>query len=140
MKLRTILAVTALAALGGTACERAARETGAPPPGTPPAGGQAATPVTAPPGPPPDELATRLPASEIRASLPPLPMVPFAPPRSSEVVRIAYEFAAVHPEVLKYVPCFCGCEQSGHQHNESCFVSRRAADGRVLEWDAHGLG
>jgi len=67
-------------------------------------------------------------------------MVSFAPPRSPDVVRAAYEFAALHPEVLKYVPCFCGCEQSGHQHNESCFVSRRAADGRILEWDDHGLG
>ena len=27
----------------------------------------------------------------------------------------AYSFAAEHPEILSYVPCFCGCERAGHQ-------------------------
>lgn len=61
-------------------------------------------------------------------------------PRPRDYVAAAYEFAALHPEVLKYVPCFCGCEQSGHQHNESCFVASRDAQGRVVSWDTHGMG
>jgi hypothetical protein len=61
-------------------------------------------------------------------------------PRPRDYVVAAYEFAALHPEVLKYVPCYCGCEQAGHQHNESCFVASRDADGRVTSWDAHGMG
>ena len=89
-------------------------------------------------GPPPSELATRLPADAIRSSLPELPLMPA--PRPRDYVVAAYEFAALHPEVLKFVPCYCGCERSGHQHNESCFVANRDADGRVVSWDAHGMG
>ena len=70
----------------------------------------------------------------------PLPSIPSsvnagAPP---DVVRAVYEFAARRPDVLRYVPCFCGCERNGHQDNEDCFVASRAADGRP-EWDRHGL-
>jgi hypothetical protein len=54
--------------------------------------------------------------------------------------RAVYQFAAEHPEILKYVPCYCGCESTGHPHNESCFVKRRDAQGNVAEWDTHGYG
>ena len=40
------------------------------------------------------------------------------------MVRAAYQFAAEHPEVLSYVPCFCGCERGGHRGNDDCFVKR----------------
>jgi hypothetical protein len=56
------------------------------------------------------------------------------------VVQEVYEFAARHPEVLQYVPCYCGCQREGHTGNHDCFVKSRAADGRILEWDAHGFG
>jgi hypothetical protein len=55
-------------------------------------------------------------------------------------MRAIYDFAAQHPEVLKFVPCYCGCESSGHPHNESCFVKSRDAQGNVREWDTHGYG
>jgi hypothetical protein len=73
-------------------------------------------------------------------SVPPLPNVGFAPVRSMDIVRATYDFAAQHPEVLKYVPCFCGCGSQGHKANESCFVARRDPKGNVLEWDTHGFG
>lgn len=73
-------------------------------------------------------------------SVPPLPSVGFAPVRPMDVVRATYDFAAQHPEVLKYVPCFCGCGSQGHKANESCFVARRDPKGNVLEWDTHGFG
>jgi hypothetical protein len=72
-------------------------------------------------------------------ALPPLPNPGFAPARPMEVTRMAYEFAARHPEVIKYVPCYCGCERSGHMSNESCFVQSRDARGGVT-WDMHGWG
>jgi hypothetical protein len=72
-------------------------------------------------------------------SLPPLPFQSFAPPRPPQVVQAAYRFAAEHPEILSYVPCFCGCERAGHQGNEDCFVKARNAKGDVTEWDPHGL-
>jgi hypothetical protein len=72
-------------------------------------------------------------------TLPPLPVQAYAPPRPPDVVRAAYVFAAEHPEVLSYVPCFCGCERAGHRGNEDCFVSGRDANGDVTEWEPHGL-
>ncbi len=71
---------------------------------------------------------------------PPIPNPGFAPGRPVDQARAVYQFAAEHPEVLKYVPCYCGCESSGHPHNESCFVKRRDAKGNVVEWDPHGYG
>ena len=43
-----------------------------------------------------------------------------APP---EIVE-AYAFAARHPEVLEYMPCYCGCERESppHRSNYDCFV------------------
>ena len=72
-------------------------------------------------------------------NLPPIPFQGYPPPRPPEVVAAAFHFAAEHPEVLSYMPCFCGCERSGHKGNHDCFVKSRAANGDVLEWDEHGL-
>ena len=74
-----------------------------------------------------------------QANLPPLPTQAFAPPRPMNVVREAYLFAAEHPEVLSYVPCFCGCERGGHKGNHDCFVANRDQKGDVIEWEPHGL-
>jgi hypothetical protein len=73
-------------------------------------------------------------------TMPPIPTLGYSPGRPVEITRAAYKFAAEHPEILKYVPCYCGCESSGHPHNESCFVKRRDAKGNVTEWDTHGYG
>ena len=74
-----------------------------------------------------------------QTNLPPIPFQGYTPPRPVEVVTSAYEFAAAHPEILSYVPCFCGCEQAGHQGNHDCFVKSRDAQGNVVEWDEHGV-
>ena len=79
-------------------------------------------------------------STAVRKSAPPLPNVGFAPVRPMDVVRATYDFAAQHPEILNYVPCYCGCGSQGHMANENCFVSRRDARGNVLEWDTHGFG
>jgi hypothetical protein len=74
-----------------------------------------------------------------QAVLPPIPFAGYAPPRPPEVVNAAFAFAAEHPEVLSYIPCFCGCEHSGHRGNHDCFVRSRAANGDVLQWEEHGV-
>ncbi|MEO5742136.1 MAG: PCYCGC motif-containing (lipo)protein [Vicinamibacterales bacterium] len=79
-------------------------------------------------------------APMVKYSVPPLPSVGFAAVRPMDIVRATYDFAAQHPEVLKFVPCYCGCGAQGHKANESCFVARRDAKGNVLEWDTHGFG
>ena len=72
-------------------------------------------------------------------NLPPLPFQAYAPPRPMATVNAVYRFAAEHPEILSYVPCFCGCERGGHKGNDDCFVKTRNAQGDVTEWDPHGL-
>jgi hypothetical protein len=74
-----------------------------------------------------------------QAVLPPLPFDSSPPARPMDVVRSAYAFAAEHPEVLSYVPCYCGCERSGHRGNEDCFVTRRDEHDDVVEWEPHGM-
>lgn len=74
-----------------------------------------------------------------QTSLPPIPFAAYPPPRPPEVVTSAYRFAAEHPEILSYIPCFCGCERAGHQGNADCFVHQRAANGDVIAWDEHGI-
>ena len=74
-----------------------------------------------------------------QATLPPLPFGPRDPlPRPPQVVAQVFQFAAEHPEVLTYMPCFCGCEHLGHKGNEDCFVRQRAANGDVVAWEPHG--
>jgi hypothetical protein len=79
-------------------------------------------------------------AAARKLTYPPIPNPGFNPPRPMDQARAVYQFAAEHPEVLKYVPCYCGCESNGHAHNESCFVKRRDQQGNVTEWDTHGFG
>ena len=67
---------------------------------------------------------------------PPLPASGH-PARPVEVVRAAYAYAARRGDVLKYMPCYCGCEAQGHGSNEDCFVKGRTAAG-VPQWDPMG--
>jgi len=101
-------------------------------------------PAAAPPPPPVAATVADVPEAakhgpHPQANLPPLPFSPEQPARSPEVVRASYKFAAEHPEVLSYVPCYCGCEHSGHRGNEDCFVTARDAKGDVTQWEPHGM-
>ena len=73
------------------------------------------------------------------APLPPLPVIPKMVPRPPEAITEAYTFAARNPDILEYVPCFCGCETAGHKRNADCFVESRNPDGSVSSWDTHGM-
>lgn len=72
--------------------------------------------------------------------LPPLNTAGYALARPLALTRSVYEFVARHPEVSRYVPCYCGCEADGHKANESCFIGARDAAGNVTAWDTHGFG
>jgi hypothetical protein len=63
----------------------------------------------------------------------------YAPARPMEVLRDAHVFTADHPEVASYVPCYCGCGNAGHKNNADCFVKTRDPEGRVSEWEPHGV-
>lgn len=84
-------------------------------------------------------MASRGPAKPHVGPLPAIPYEGYPSPRPMAMVQASYEFAARHPEVLQYIPCFCGCERGGHAGNHDCFVRSRDASGRVT-WDSHGYG
>jgi hypothetical protein len=79
-------------------------------------------------------------AAAKQVTMPPFPGAGYAGARPMNVAHAAYRFAAEHPEILKFVPCYCGCESTGHTGNETCFVKRRDTAGNVTEWDPHGYG
>jgi len=37
-------------------------------------------------------------------------------------IREAYRFAVANRDVLRYIPCYCGCGEQGHTSNASCYV------------------
>lgn len=63
----------------------------------------------------------------------------YMPSRPMDVLRDAHLFTADHPEVASYVPCYCGCGSAGHKNNADCFVKARDPEGRVTEWEPHGV-
>ena len=54
-------------------------------------------------------------------------------------VQQAYQFAVANPEILKHIPCYCGCGAMGHTSNYSCYVAGTGVDGEVI-YDNHALG
>ncbi len=56
----------------------------------------------------------------------------------AEQIRLVYEASGKATEILKWMPCYCGCgESAGHTSNMNCFVKEVNADGSVI-WDDHG--
>ena len=77
------------------------------------------------------------PASSVRLAS--ADQLPPAVQRSAVTVRDAYRFALANAELLKQVPCYCGCGAMGHTSNLACYVKPgSAADAPVF--DDHALG
>ena len=48
-----------------------------------------------------------------------------------EVKRL-YEFQIENGDIMRYMPCFCGCGQdAGHRNNRDCYVKQVNSDGSV---------
>ena len=55
------------------------------------------------------------------------------------VVGEAYAFAAQHPDVLKQLPCYCGCGAIGHKSNYDCYITG-VDEGGAITYDLHAVG
>jgi hypothetical protein len=55
------------------------------------------------------------------------------------IVQQAYQFAAANPDVMKQIPCYCGCGALGHSSNYACYVSGVEENGTIT-YDSHALG
>ncbi len=60
--------------------------------------------------------------------------------KASVSVQQAYQFAVANPEVVKQVPCYCGCGSMGHTSNYSCYVKSDAGGKIVFDQHATGCG
>jgi hypothetical protein len=54
-------------------------------------------------------------------------------------VQTAYQFSAANPDIMKEIPCYCGCGNTGHTSNYDCYVSNVDDKGN-LTFDNHALG
>ncbi len=54
-------------------------------------------------------------------------------------VREAYQFATANPDIMKDIPCYCGCGAIGHTSNYDCYVSGVDGGGKI-KFDNHALG
>jgi hypothetical protein len=52
--------------------------------------------------------------------------------RADGDVKRLYEFQLVNGELMKYMPCFCGCGREGHKNNRDCYVREVRPDGSVV--------
>jgi len=59
--------------------------------------------------------------------------------QASPEAQQAYRFAVAHPEVLQYMPCYCGCGSIGHTSNKDCYI-REVRPGGAVVLDPHGFG
>ena len=69
----------------------------------------------------------------------PLADMPAEMQEAPVAVQQAYQFAVANPEILKQIPCYCGCGAMGHTSNYSCYVAGTGADGKVI-YEDHALG
>lgn len=58
--------------------------------------------------------------------------------QKSEDLKLVYKAAGQATEILKWMPCYCGCaESANHKSNLNCFIKEVKDDGSVV-WDDHG--
>jgi Protein of unknown function with PCYCGC motif len=48
-------------------------------------------------------------------------------------VKTLYEFQLTHGELMRFMPCYCGCgKTAGHKSNRDCYVQKVNADGSAV--------
>lgn len=78
----------------------------------------------------------RTPSGDLLETVPPGGLPSFARKGGPRVQEV-YRYAATNGEALRYIPCFCGCGNIGHQSNADCYVAERLADGSIT-FTSHG--
>ena len=78
-------------------------------------------------------------SSKVHLAMSPLEQMPMDVQSAPVTVQEAYQFAAANPDVMKAIPCYCGCGDIGHTSNYDCYVSNVDAQGNIT-FDNHALG
>ena len=57
---------------------------------------------------------------------------------ASEDVQMAYQFAMDRPDIMMWMPCYCGCGgHSGHKSAKNCFI-KESSTATDVQFDEHG--
>jgi hypothetical protein len=71
-------------------------------------------------------------ASEPNGDLGKVVWPPFVSDAPAEV-KALYEFQVTHGDLMRWMPCFCGCGQTaGHKSNRDCYIKSVRPDGSVI--------
>ncbi len=69
----------------------------------------------------------------------PMDQMPAEVQSAPVTVQAAYQFNAANPDIMKNIPCYCGCGNIGHTSNYDCYVSSVDDTGNIA-FDNHALG
>ena len=78
-------------------------------------------------------------SSDVHLNMTSLDQMPPEVQSAPVTVQQAYQFASANPDVMKNIPCYCGCGNIGHASNYSCYVSKVDEKGNFT-FDKHALG
>ena len=76
---------------------------------------------------------------EVHLGMAPMDLMPAEVQSAPVIVQEAYQFNVANPEVMKNIPCYCGCGSIGHTSNYDCYVSNVDDKGEIT-FDNHALG
>jgi hypothetical protein len=52
---------------------------------------------------------------------------------AGDEVRQLYEFQVVNGDLMRWIPCFCGCHlEDGHRNNRDCYIEAVNPDGSII--------
>lgn len=77
--------------------------------------------------------------SDVELQMAPMSGMPAEVKNAPTSVQQAYQFAAANPDLMKQMPCYCGCGDIGHTSNYECYVSSVDDQGSII-FDNHALG
>ncbi|HEY5729763.1 MAG TPA: PCYCGC motif-containing (lipo)protein [Anaerolineales bacterium] len=69
----------------------------------------------------------------------PMDQMPAEVQMAPVTVQTAYQFNAANPDIMKNIPCYCGCGNISHTSNYDCYVSNVDGSGAIT-FDNHALG
>jgi uncharacterized protein with PCYCGC motif len=76
---------------------------------------------------------------DVHLNMAPMDQMPAEVQSAPVTVQEAYQFNVANPDVMKNIPCYCGCGNIGHTSNYDCYVSQVDDKGNVA-FDNHALG
>lgn len=91
------------------------------------AGTAAAMPTMAPRGGAAAQTAPALPAGVVRVDAAAMWAVRPDFVRADATTEAAYHYAIEHPEVVAWMPCYCGCDAMEHRSNLDCYLEARGS-------------